>query len=348
MNSRTNELMNFPPILVTQAEYEKAQAVFAAARNLDCRPAPAEEAALAALVRETGCRCVVLGVAPYRDALYDALAANAGAQGALLIRFGFGTDSIDKALVRNKGLALVNTPVDIQTSVAELTVFLIGALMRHTPRLDETVRRGGFAPLRGRELRGKTALLIGGGKIGLKVARMLHQGFGVRMLASARSPEAEWIAKSGLTRAALHETFGIESYSQDPAELLPQADIVSLHLPLTPETRNLIGARELARMKPGSVLVNASRGGIVDEAALYDALASGRLAGAASDVFTHEPYCPVAPDKDLRTLPTMVFSPHCGSNTAEANARMAASAVAQAEAFAAGEKAELCLVPLTP
>ncbi len=340
--------MNTTPILVTQAEYDKASDLFASAPGLDCQPAPADEAALAALVRETGCRCVVLGVAPYRDALYDALARNAGESGALVVRFGFGTDGINKAYTRSAGLTLVNTPVDIQTSVAELTVFLIGALMRHTPQLDETVRRGGFVPLRGRELRGKSALLIGGGKIGLKVARMLHQGFGMRILASARSPEAEWIAKSGLTRAALHETFGIETYSQDPAELLPQADIVSLHLPLTPETRNLIGARELARMKPGSVLVNASRGGIVDEAALYDALASGHLAGAASDVFTHEPYCPVAPDKDLRTLPTMVFSPHCGSNTQEANARMAASAVAQASAFLAGRRDGLCLVPLTP
>jgi D-3-phosphoglycerate dehydrogenase len=89
---------------------------------------------------------VVLGVAPYRDALYDALADNAGGQGALIVRFGFGTDSINKPYAKAKGLTLVNTPVDIQTSVAELTLFLIGSLMRRIPRLDATIRGGGFAP----------------------------------------------------------------------------------------------------------------------------------------------------------------------------------------------------------
>ena len=138
------------PILVTQAEFDKASSVFTSAPGLDCRPAPADEAALAALVRDTGCRIVVLGVAPYRDALYDALAHNASGQGALMVRFGFGTDGINKPLAKEKGLALVNTPVDIQTSVAELTLFLIGALMRRIPRLDATVRGGGFAPVRGR------------------------------------------------------------------------------------------------------------------------------------------------------------------------------------------------------
>jgi phosphoglycerate dehydrogenase-like enzyme len=94
--------------------------------------------------------------------------------------------------------------------------------------------------------------------------------------------------------------------------------------------------------------VNVGRGGIVDEAALYDALASGHLAGAASDVFATEPYTPMAPDKDLRTLANMVFTPHCGSDTFEANARMGASAVAQASSFIGGQTTGLCLVPLTP
>ncbi len=346
MNSRTNELMNYPPVLITQAEYDKSASVFTSATGLDCRPAPAGEAALAEMIRATGCRAVVLGVAPYRDALYDALAQNAGDRGALIVRFGFGTDGINKPVAKAKGITLVNTPVDIQTSVAELTLFLIGALMRHVPRLDAIVRGGGFAPVRGRELCGQTALVIGGGKIGLKVMRMLHQGFGVRTLACSRSAETEWVAKTGVTREVLRETFGVEAYSQDLNALLPQADIVSLHLPLSPETRNLIGAEQLARMKPGSVLVNVGRGGIVDEAALYDALTSGRLAGAASDVFAAEPYVPAAPDKDLRTLPNTVLSPHCGSDTFEANARMGSSAAAQAATFLAGHKAGLCIVPL--
>jgi phosphoglycerate dehydrogenase-like enzyme len=334
------------PLLITQAEFDKAASVFTSAPGLDCQPAPADEAALADRVRATGCRIVVLGVAPYRDALYDALAENAAGQGALIVRFGFGTDGINKPLAQAKGITLVNTPVDIQTSVAELTLFLIGSLMRRIPRLDATIRDGGFAPIRGRELSGQTALIIGGGKIGLKVARMLHLGFEVRTLICDTATESDWLARTGQTREALHEVFGIEAYSQDLDALLPQADLVTIHLPLTPETHNLIGAKRLGLMKPGSALINVGRGGIVDESALYDALVSGRLAGAATDVFVNEPYAPVAPDKDLRTLPTVVFTPHCGSDTFEANARMATSAVQQAAAFAAGDRSKLCTVPL--
>jgi phosphoglycerate dehydrogenase-like enzyme len=335
-----------PTVLVTQAEYDKAVSVFTSAPGLDCQPAPADEAALAELVRATGCRIVVLGVAPYRDALYDALAKNAGDRGALIVRFGFGVDGINKPLAKAKGITLVNTPVDIQTSVAELTLFLVGSLMRRIPRLDASIHAGGFAPIRGRELCGQTALIIGGGKIGLKVSRMLHQGFGVRTLICDTASETEWLVRSGHTRDVLRETFGIEAYSQDVEALLPQADIVTIHLPLTPETRDLIEAKRLALMKPGSVLVNVGRGGIVDEVALYDALASGHLAGAATDVFVTEPYVPIAPSKDLRTLPYIVFTPHCGSDTFEANARMGSSAVAQAASFAAGETKGLCIVPL--
>ena len=332
------------PILVTQAEYDKATSVFTSAPGLECRPAPADEAALAEQVRATGCRIVVLGVAPYREALYEALAQNADGKGALIVRFGFGTDGINKPFAKAKGVALVNTPVDIQTSVAELTLFLIGSLMRRIPRLDATIRGGGFAPIRGRELCGQTALIIGGGKIGLKVARMLHLGFGVRTLISDTAAEADWLARSGQTRDALRDTCGIETYSNDLEALLPLADLVTIHLPLTTETRDLIGARRLALMKPGSMLVNVGRGGIVDEAALYDALAAHHLAAAATDVFVNEPYAPVAACKDLRTLPNMVFTPHCGSDTVEANARMASSAVAQASAFMTGSKDGLCIV----
>ena len=236
------------PVLVTQAEFDKASTVFTSAPHIDCRPAPADEAALAALVRSTGCRSVVLGVAPYREALYDALAENAAGQGALIVRFGFGTDGINKPYAQAKGLTLANTPVDIQTSVAELTLFLIGALMRRIPRLDATVRGGGFAPIRGRELCGQTALIVGGGKIGLKVARMLHLGFGVRTLICDAAAESDWLARSGQTRDALRETFGIGAYAQHVEALLPLADLVTLHLPLTPETRNLIGAEQFALM----------------------------------------------------------------------------------------------------
>lgn len=335
-----------PTLLVTHAEYAKATAVFTAATGLACQSAPTDETALAAAVRANGCRAVVLGVAPYRDALYDALAENAAGEGGLLIRFGFGTDGINKPYAKAKGLTLVNTPVDIQTSVAELTLFLIGALMRRVTRLDAAIRAGGFAPIRGREMCGQTALIVGGGKIGLKVARMLHLGFGVRILVCGTSPEADWVTRTGQSRETLRDLYGVEVYATELDALLPRADIVSIHLPLTASTRNLIAAQQLARMKPGSVLINVGRGGIVDEAALYDALKSGHLGGLAADVFSQEPYAPVGADKDLRTLPNTVFTPHCGSDTVEANARMAASAVAQAATFFGFGTAPLCRIEL--
>ncbi|MDD2598287.1 MAG: NAD(P)-dependent oxidoreductase [Kiritimatiellae bacterium] len=331
-------------VLVTQAEYNKAAAVFANAPGAECRPVSPDETTLAQTIRSTGCRAVVLGVNQYRNDLYLALAENAGEHGALIARFGFGTDGINKPLAKTKGITLVNTPVDIQTSVAELTLFHIGSLMRHLPRLDATLRAGAFTSLRGRELCGQTALIIGGGRIGLKVMRMLHLGFGVRTMVCGTASETQWLAKTGCSRQTLRETFGVEEYSQDLDALLPRADIVSIHLPLTPGTANLIGAAQLAQMKPGSLLINMGRGGIVDEAALYDALRSGHLGGAAIDVFVNEPYTPVAPDKDLRRLDNTVLTPHCGSDTVEANARMASSALSQASAFLAGITAELCIV----
>lgn len=337
-----------PSLLITQAEFDKAAPVFTSASCLECQPVPADEIALAARVRETRCRAVVLGVTPYRRELYDALADQDDGRGALLVRFGFGTDSIDKGYAAAKGLTLVNTPVDIQTSVAELTLFLIGAVMRRIAHLDATIRSGDFQAVGGHELHGRKALVIGGGRIGLKVARMLHLGFDVEVLVHDVASEDEWVTRTGETRETLRTRCGIERYAQDLDVLLPEADLVLIHLPLTSGTQGLIGAERLSRMKRGSVLVNAGRGGIVDEAALYDALVSGHLDGAASDVFAAEPYVPTAPDKDLRLLPNMVMTPHCGSNTAEANARMATSAVRQATAFFAGDQHLLHRVPLTP
>ena len=331
-------------VLVTRPEYDKAAQVFKNAAEIECRPVSPDEPTLAENIRTTDCRAVVLGVDLYKEELYEALAENSGSAGALIVRFGFGTDSINKPLTKAKGITLTNTPVDIQTSVAELTLFHIGSLMRHIPQLDSNIRKGNFTPVCGRELCGQTALIIGGGKIGMKVMRMLHQGFGVRTLVCDSRSEEEWLKKTGCSQQELKEVYGIEAYSQDLESLLPQADIVSIHLPLTPDTESLIGAGQIAKMKTGSVLLNMGRGGIVAEAALYDALSSGHLAGAATDVFAHEPYIPLSPDKDLRTLENIVLTPHCGSNTAEANARMASSAVTQATAFLSGNKEPLCIV----
>jgi phosphoglycerate dehydrogenase-like enzyme len=131
--------------------------------------------------------------------------------------------------------------------------------------------------------------------------------------------------------------------------ILGQADVVSLHLPATPQTRRLLDAGWLRQMKAGALLINTARGAVLDEAALFDALEERRLGGAALDVFEQEPYRPVAPDKDLRTLENVVLTPHIGSNTREANQRMAVASLQNVRHFLAGRQERLTRVdPLVP
>ena len=320
-------------ILVTQPEFEKAQTVFNSAEELDCRAAPTNEQELAECLKQTGSRIAVLGTHPYNDQLYTALERNSQGSGALIIRFGFGMDNINRALCEQNNITLANTPVDIQTSVAELTLFLLGGLLRNISLFNTAIRNNEFTSQRGRELSGKTALILGGGKIGLQVAAMLHRGFNVSILLCDSSSEEQWHARNGISQVDLREIYGVKKYSQNIDELLPQADILSIHLPLMDSTRKMIDKRRIALLKHGAFLINTARGGIVDEAALFDALATGQLAGAAMDVFAAEPYTPAQPDKDLRILSNMIMTPHCASDTVEANNRMATRAVELATAF---------------
>jgi len=322
-----------PIIVVTQPEFEKAHHVFSGAETLECYPAPTGEQDFAECLRQTGSRIAVLGTQPYNDQLYTALAHNSQGKGALIIRFGFGMDNINRTLCEQNNITLTNTPVDIQTSVAELTLFLIGAVFRNIPYFDANIRNGQFASQRGRELSGKTVLILGGGKIGLQVASILHGGFNVSTLLCDSISEEQWRTHNGTAQIDLQEVYGIKKYSRKLDDLLPQADILSIHLPLIANTRNLIDARRIGLLPKGTFLINTARGGIVDEAALFDALATEHLAGAAMDVFAEEPYIPVSPHKDLRTLPNMIMTPHCASDTVEANNRMAARAVELAAYF---------------
>lgn len=331
-------------VLVTQPEFEKAESVFKGSESVVFQPAASDEVLLAEAVRASGARVAVVGVTHYSGELYSALAHNAGKGGALVIRYGLGTDSIERDMLRKHGVLLANTPVDIYTSVAELTLFMIGALMRRLPQQDAGVRGGGFAAIGGGELSGKMAVIVGGGRIGLKVAAMLHQGFGVRNIVCDMLSESEWLERSGQTAEVLRSVYGVELFTQDLDYALRMGDIVTIHLPLTGETRGLFGAERLSCMKRGSVLVNAGRGGIVDEVALYDALTGGVVGGAALDVFEHEPYRPAEAGKDLRKLENTVMTPHCGSNTREANERMARSAVEQALSFLRGDRERVHLV----
>ncbi|MBM3860289.1 MAG: hypothetical protein FJ395_11640 [Verrucomicrobia bacterium] len=300
------------PVLVSELEFRKAEELFVAA---GCEPAPAEEQALADAVKARGARVVIVGVAPYRGPLYEAVA------GGLIARFGVGHDSINKALARQHNIIVTNTPGALDASVAEHAIWLMGCLARRVSKSEARMRGGKFAGDVGVELSGKVLGVLGFGKIGRRVAQIAELGLGMKVLACDVGP--------GFVSAE---------------ELFRESDVISVHLPSIPETRHFINATRLSWMKPTAFLVNTARGAVLDEAALYDALAARRFAGAALDVFEIEPYQPVAPGKDLRTLDNVVLTPHIGSNTREANRRMAEMSLANVRHFLAGELKQLTRV----
>ena len=224
----------------------------------------------------------------------------------VVARAGTGLDNIDVVVAKQHGIAVLNTPAANAISVAELTIGLMLALERHLAPAFQDLRQGRWEKSKyaGRELFGKSLGLVGFGRIGREVAAR-GRAFGMRV--SAFDPAiGSWPA--GFVWAA--PAASLEA-------LLRKSDYVSLHVPLTAQTRNLIGAEQLAMMQKDAVLINCSRGGTVDEVALHAALAGGTLRGAAIDVFATEP----VGNSPLLQLPNVLATPHLGASTAEAQDR---------------------------
>lgn len=243
-----------------------------------------------------------------------------------------GLDHVDLDAATARGIPVGHTPGVLVETTADLAFTLLLAAARRVAEGDRMVRAGGWRPERvwepdlllGRDVHGATLGILGLGAIGQAVARRA-QGFGMSVLAWSR------------TRRALP---GIEWAPLD--ELLARADFVSVHLALAPETRRLLDARALARLRPGAILVNTARGEIIDEGALVEALGSGRLAAAGLDVFEREP---LPPDSSLLELPNVVLTPHIGSASRATRARMAALAVDNLRAGLAGDRLPHCANP---
>lgn len=218
-------------------------------------------------------------------------------------RAGVGVDNIDLKAATARGVPVLNAPEGNTVSAAELTFALILAAARRVCAADRSVRQGEWVRSRfaGIELRGKTLGLVGAGRIGGEVAKRAR-GFGMHVIVHDPFLTEERATRLGVERGEL------------PA-VLATADILSLHVPLTESTRGMISSAEMRCMKPTAFLVNVSRGGVVDEAALAEALAEGQLAGAALDVFDQEP---LEADSPLREAPNLVLTPHLGASTAEA------------------------------
>ena len=218
-----------------------------------------------------------------------------------------GTDRIDLAAATRAGVMVVNAPTGNTIAAAEHTLALMLALLRQIPAADASVRRGEWerGTFTGAELRHRTLGIIGLGKIGKAVARRAA-AFEMRVLAHDPYLTAEQAAEHSAKLVGL-------------PELLVRADVITVHVPLTAQTRGMIGAAQIDAMKHGAVLLNVARGGIVDETALAAALRDGHLAGAAVDVFLAEP---MAADSPLRDAPHTVLTPHLGASTAEAQGRV--------------------------
>lgn len=233
---------------------------------------------------------------------------------------GVGVDHIDLRAAVAHGVVVTNAPGSNDGAVADLTIGLMLACLRQIPAADRAAHAGEWRGVIGEELTGKRVGILGWGRIGRNVARRLV-GFEVSLLVHDPYVNPEVIAAGGALPLALDE-------------LLAQADIVSLHLPLTPDTRNLLDAARLARMQPGAYLINTARGGIVDESVLLGLLRSGHLRGAGLDCFAVEP----PTGNPLLELPNVVVTPHIGAQTREAIARMGAIAAENVLRVLGGEE----------
>jgi len=253
----------------------------------------------------------------------DAALIAAGTRLEVIGRAGVGVDNVDLEAATRAGIVVVNAPTGNTIAAAEHTFALLYGLARRTAQADASVRRGEWqrAQFTGLELRGRTLGIVGLGKIGQAIA--------VR----ANAMEMVVLAVDPFVTSEQAANHGVELVDLD--ELLRRADVISLHVPLTRATRGLIGREAIAKLKPGSIVLNVARGGVVDEAALADALASGHLGGAGIDVFEHEP--PI--DSPLLGAPNTLLTPHLGASTAEAQILVAEEVAAQVLDVLAGRSA---------
>jgi phosphoglycerate dehydrogenase-like enzyme len=239
-------------------------------------------------------------------------------------RNGIGYDAIDVDAATDLGVIVTFVPDAMTETVADLTLGLLIAVARHLCQLDALMKQGEWPRMIGSDIGGRTLGLVGTGRIGMATARRA-KAFRMRLVGYDPYPNPLFTEELGGDYVELDE-------------LLETADFISLHVPTSAATRGLIGARELARMKPTAFLINTARGALVDEAALLAALKEGRLAGAGLDVFSQEPPAPGSAGAELARLRNVVAVPHIASFTPATAARMGRAALANLLAVLDGER----------
>ena len=287
------------------------------AANEEDRPASREEL----LSGVKGCDGVI---SMLNDAIDAEVMQAAGPQCRILANYAVGYNNIDLAEARRLGIAVTNTPGVLTDATADLAWALLFAAARRVPEGDRLVRHGSFnwAPefMLGADITGRTLGVIGAGRIGLNFARKAR-GFDMKVIYAGRHRSSEFEAETGGTFVTKEE-------------LLRTADFVSLHVTLTPETRHLIGEPELGMMKPTTILINASRGPVVDEKALVCALRERRILAAGLDVYENEPEV----EPGLKELDNVVLTPHVGTATVGTRTEMGFMVVRNVAAALAGQE----------
>jgi D-3-phosphoglycerate dehydrogenase len=293
-------------VLVAEAVAREGIELLAAAHEVDERIGCSREE-LAALLPDYDALIVRSQVQ------VDAELIAAGSRLIVIGRAGVGVDNVDLEAATRAGITVVNAPTGNTIAAAEHTLALLYGVARRTAAADASVRRGEWkrAQFTGLELRGRTIGIVGLGKIGQAIA------------SRARAMEMVVLGVDPYVTAEQAANHGAELV--DLETMLSRADVVSVHVPLTRATKGLIGRAAIAKLKPGAIVLNVARGGIVDEVAVAEALESGHLSGAGIDVFDHEP--PI--DSPLLTAPNTLLTPHLGASTAEAQILVAEEVAAQ-------------------
>jgi phosphoglycerate dehydrogenase-like enzyme len=303
---------DFPSVFEGSAGHERAISL-GAVRVCTERGAE-DESELAHRIGSARVAINIRAYAPFSDAVFRACPAL-----RMISIWGTGTDNIDLVAAARRGVTVCNTPGTNAIAVAEHALALMLSVSRKIPQIDREMRAGAWPREMLAQLHGKTLGVFGTGAIGSRVAE-LARALGMTVIAWSARGDADRLNALGVATAA----------KQD---ILRRADVVTLHVRLTPATRAFIGSREFALMKPSAILVNTGRGALVDRDALLDALANGRIAGAGLDVFHDEPLKPGDP---LLGFPNTVLSPHNAGQTPEVRRDGLLRAVENVERFLAG------------
>lgn len=299
--------MSANKVLITTSSFgAKDKASLDALRDAGCTAVPnpfgrtLTEAEISALLAEHQPVGLIAGLEPLTEAVMQGAVANL----KVISRCGTGLDNVDLPAAKRLGIAVLNTPAAPAEAVAELSLGLILALIRNVVAHDQMVRSGTWTKRMGLLLSEITVGIVGLGRVGRRVAAILRP-LGTKVVATDVMPDHDWIAAHGVSLMTL-------------PQLLAASHVVSLHLPYASgDLHRLMNAQRIAAMKPGSFLINTSRGALIDEQAVSDALHSGHLAGAAIDTFEQEPYTGL-----LLQAPNVILSPHAGSYARATRNRM--------------------------